>query len=160
PAYIYLDENGKESDQISFLLLRHKVFNIASCLQRRFKKGDKLVLAYSLGIDFVIAYYACVLSGIVVIPIPAGDQVETEHTLQEIQLVAETLGDGVVVLCDDDTKSRVGERSLLEFEFLTLSDLWDKHQKSFGFIAVDRDDIATLWIASDSSGEAKAVPLS
>lgn len=160
PAYIYLDENGKERDQISFLLLRHKVFNIASCLQRRFKKGDKLVLAYSPGIEFVIAYYACVLSGIVVIPIPAGDQVETEYTLQKIQLVAETLDDGFAVLCDDDTKSRIGERSLLEVEFLTLSDLWDKHQKSFEFIAVDRDDIATLWIASDSSGEAKAVPLS
>ncbi|WP_394832290.1 AMP-binding protein [Pendulispora rubella] len=160
PAYIYLDENGEECDQISFLLLRHKVFNIASCLQRRFKKGDKLVLAYSPGIEFVIAYYACILSGLVVIPIPAGDQVETEYTLQKIQLVAETLDGGFAVLCDDDTKRRVGERSLPDIEFLTLGDLWDKHQKSFEFIAVERDDIATLWIASDSAGDAKVVSLS
>ena len=108
PAYIYLDEHGKESDRISFSLLRHKVFNVASCLQRRFRKGDKLVLAYAPGINFAVAYYACVLSGIVVIPVPAGDQVESDYTLQRIQLVAETLEGGLAVLCDDDTKRRFG----------------------------------------------------
>lgn len=159
PAYIYLDEHGKESDRISFSLLRHKVFNVASCLQRRFQKGDRLVLAYSPGIHFAIAYYACVLSGIVVIPIPAGDQVESDDTLQQIQLVAETLRASFAVLCDDDTKRRIGADAPPGIDFLTLGELWDRHQKSFGFVDVDRADIATIWIAADPSGEARAVSL-
>ncbi|WP_394831627.1 FkbM family methyltransferase [Pendulispora rubella] len=160
PAYIYLDENGEVRDQISFLLLRHRVFNVASCLQRRFGKGEKLALAYATGIEFAVAYYACVLSGIVVIPIPAGDQIEIDSTLRGIRLAARTSKDGLTVLCDSHTKESVLQHSLEKTELLTLEDLWDKHQKSFQFVLVDPDDIATHWITPDSSGDAQLIPLS
>jgi chorismate lyase / 3-hydroxybenzoate synthase len=160
PAYIYLDENGRLQDQISFLRLRHRVFAVASCLQKRFRKYSKLALAYAPGIDFAVAYFACVLSGIVIIPIPAGDQIEIASTLHGIRLAAVTSQDGLAVLCDRHTKESVRQHSLEKIELLTLDDLWDKHQKSFRLVLVDPDDVATLCIAPDSSGEAQLILLS
>jgi len=158
PAFICLDGNGGVDDQISFLLLRHRVFNVAASLQKRFKKGDKLALAYAPGIEFAVAFYACVLSGIVVIPIPAGDEIN--RMLHSIELAASSLNEGLAVLCDEDTKELLGAHSSKRVELLTLGDLWDKYQTSFDFVVVDRSDVAVLWIETDSWGDTRIVPLS
>ncbi|KAI8363224.1 hypothetical protein B0O80DRAFT_492369 [Mortierella sp. GBAus27b] len=74
-AFLGLDHQGKESKSITFRKFGMKIANYAQYIEKRggFKAGDKVVLLFPNGIDFVAAIYAAWMLGLIPIPVPVPD---------------------------------------------------------------------------------------
>ena len=67
-AYTFLNEDGSTT-QRRFLDLSIRVKAIAAALQSRTQPGDRVILMYRPGLDFVEAILACFACGVVAVPI-------------------------------------------------------------------------------------------
>jgi acyl-CoA synthetase (AMP-forming)/AMP-acid ligase II len=56
------------TDSISAVDLEKRVRSIAACLKSTIKPGERVLLIYNPGIDFICALYACFYSGIIAVP--------------------------------------------------------------------------------------------
>src|SRR5437764_2154425 len=69
PAYIFLPDRGAERLSLSFAELYTRARAVAVRLADRGRKGDRAVLLFSPGLDFIVAVFACLLAGVVSVPI-------------------------------------------------------------------------------------------
>src|SRR4051794_40068262 len=69
PAYIFLPDRGAEGLSLSFAELYARAGAVASSLAERGQKGDRAVLLFSPGLDFIVAFFACLLAGVIAVPL-------------------------------------------------------------------------------------------
>ena len=68
PAYIFLPDRGAERLSLSFAELYTRARAVAVSLADRGQKGDRAVLLFSPGLDFIVAFFACLLAGVIAVP--------------------------------------------------------------------------------------------
>ena len=68
PAYIFLPDRGTERVSLSFAQLYARARNVARRLAERGEKGDRAVLLFSPGLDFIVAFFACLIAGVIAVP--------------------------------------------------------------------------------------------
>jgi acyl-CoA synthetase (AMP-forming)/AMP-acid ligase II len=68
PAYIFLPDRGAERLSLSFAELYARARVVAASLAERGQKGDRAVLLFSPGLDFIVAFFACLLAGVIAVP--------------------------------------------------------------------------------------------
>jgi len=68
PAYTFL-EDGKESARYSYSELDRKARTIAAALQQISQPGERVVLLFPPGLDFIAAFFGCLYSGAVAVPV-------------------------------------------------------------------------------------------
>ncbi len=83
-AYIYLDENGQEKEKISYRELYMRVSNAADQLEQNGYSSSTAILLYPQGIEFIVAFLACLKVGVIAIPVPALDASIKERILIRI----------------------------------------------------------------------------
>ena len=69
PAYIFLPDRGAERLSLSFAELYARARAVAANLAERGQKGDRAVLLFSPGLDFIVAFFACLLAGVIAVPL-------------------------------------------------------------------------------------------
>lgn len=69
PAYIFLPDRGAERLSLSFAELYARALAVAVSLAKRGQKGDRAVLLFSPGLDFIVAFFACLLAGVIAVPL-------------------------------------------------------------------------------------------
>ncbi|WP_240503673.1 MULTISPECIES: non-ribosomal peptide synthetase/type I polyketide synthase [Pseudoalteromonas] len=67
-AYQYFFEDEQASKTLTYAQLDQNVREIASQLKIHFKKGDRALLLYNSGFEFVEAFFACLYAGVVAVP--------------------------------------------------------------------------------------------
>jgi hypothetical protein len=69
-CFVVRDSKGKGLKTISYLKFNQKVANFASFLteKKKIKPLQKVILMYTLGLDYVVGVHACLYAGIVAIP--------------------------------------------------------------------------------------------
>ena len=67
-AYVFLDDRG-EASQISYAQLGERTRAIAARLQSQLEPGDRALLVFPAGLEFITAFFGCLYAG--VIPVPA-----------------------------------------------------------------------------------------
>ena len=65
PAYSFIDSHGQIEQLYSRMDLNIRVQTIAALLQQNGKFGDRVLLVYSPGIDFIAAFLGCILAGMI-----------------------------------------------------------------------------------------------
>lgn len=68
-AYIFLDEDGAESTRISIGELHIRAVAVAEVLSSCCTPGDRALLVFPSGPDFVAAFLGCLYSGVVAVPV-------------------------------------------------------------------------------------------
>lgn len=66
-AYTFLRDDGR-IDEIRFGELERRASTLARALAERAAPGERALLLYPAGLDFIVTYLACLLAGIVAIP--------------------------------------------------------------------------------------------
>jgi len=69
PAFTFLDNGETESDHLTFQELDRDARAIAALLQARTRVGDRALLLYPPGLDFVRAFMGCLYAGVVAVPV-------------------------------------------------------------------------------------------
>ncbi len=66
--FTFLGDNGQEIEQCSFLKLHEKAKNIAGFLNAHSKPGDRVLLLYSQGPEYIYALMGCLYAGTIAVP--------------------------------------------------------------------------------------------
>lgn len=81
-AYKVLDGRGKDSKAVTWRKLNNRIATIANFLQRKgCKTGDHVILMFPQGLDFVCTVYACMVLGVIAIPL---DKLEQSRISEDI----------------------------------------------------------------------------
>ncbi|MQY17126.1 fatty acyl-AMP ligase [Nocardia macrotermitis] len=103
-AYVFLNENGTESDVLSYRDLHRRALAVAAELGARCVPGDRALLIFPQCPEFLVAYFGCLYAGVVAVPLnpprPTGIPAATRSIVQDCRPAAVlTLGAGVDLLC-------------------------------------------------------------
>src|SRR5262245_48949966 len=66
-VYTFLRDQG-DPETLTFGELTRRVRSIAARLRERFKPGDRAVLLYPQGLEFIGSYLGCLAAGVVAVP--------------------------------------------------------------------------------------------
>jgi acyl-CoA synthetase (AMP-forming)/AMP-acid ligase II len=67
-AYVFLSDKGEEEAVLSFGELDRRASTVAARLAKRGEAGDRALLLFGPGLDFIIAYFGCLLAGVIPVP--------------------------------------------------------------------------------------------
>src|ERR1044071_4019214 len=69
-GYVFLDADGRETESLCFGELDLRARAIARALQEEGAgRGERALLLYPPGLDFVAAFFGCLYAGIVAVPV-------------------------------------------------------------------------------------------
>lgn len=67
-AYIFLENGETEQSRLTYAALHHKAEQIAAQLLEQAAPGDRALLLYPAGLDFITAFFGCLYAGIIAVP--------------------------------------------------------------------------------------------
>lgn len=68
-AFRFLPDGERESESLTFGQVSERARRLAALLQDRARPGDPVLLAFPAGLDFIVAFVACIYARMVAIPV-------------------------------------------------------------------------------------------
>ncbi|SLM32891.1 putative Polyketide synthase modules and related protein [Desulfamplus magnetovallimortis] len=160
-AYSYLKNGLDEAVSFTYGQLDEAVRATAASIPDKIMPGDRVLILYPPGVDFLIGFFGALYAGLVPIPVPPPDPTRLKRTLPRLMSIVRDAQAPLVM-----TTKRISEQmSGSDFDSLHIlatdavdrkvSELWDPtHMDS-----VNPDDLAYLQYTSGSTGTPKGVML-
>jgi acyl-CoA synthetase (AMP-forming)/AMP-acid ligase II/acyl carrier protein len=124
-AYIFLVDGEKQEIKLSYGELDRQARAIAIKLQKTFSPGERALLLYPPGLEFISAFFGCLYAGVVAVPCYPPDPGKLDVSMAKLQ--------GIIADCRPDL-------------VLTTKDFLDLAE----FIFPDYPELKKLnWLASD-----------
>jgi acyl-CoA synthetase (AMP-forming)/AMP-acid ligase II len=86
-AYTYLANGHIEDCKLTYQQLKCRVLEVGAQLQAVGAKGDRVLLLYPQGLDFIIAFLGCLSAGMIAIPVSAPGRGRLKRTLLRLKAV-------------------------------------------------------------------------
>ncbi len=163
-VYTFLADGESEADTMTFQELERKSRAIASLLQRRHRAGERAILLYPPGLDFIAAFFGCLYAGVVAVPAYPPRPAGPERWGARMQSIVSDSEAGIV-LCSDGVAERLSDavRAVPDLKharwlpttnvLLSEADWWEDP-------GIADDAIAFLQYTSGSTAEPKGVMVS
>jgi len=101
-AFTFLADGEREAESLTYGELDRKSRAVASMMQRRVAPGERALLLYLPGLEFVTALFGCFYAGVTAVPTVPQRSVRPVRGLGSFKGIAEDAGVSVV-LCDGNT---------------------------------------------------------
>ncbi|HVR96204.1 MAG TPA: amino acid adenylation domain-containing protein, partial [Thermoanaerobaculia bacterium] len=69
PVYTFLHEKGEEAGRLTCSELDRRARAVAAALRRHCARGDRALLLYPPGLEFVVAFFGCLYAEVVAVPV-------------------------------------------------------------------------------------------
>lgn len=158
--FLHDGEADGRTTELTFAAFRSSALAVASALTERLAPGDRALLLYEGGIDFITAFFGCLYAGVIAVPTYPPDASRIHRTLPRLQSIVQDAG-ATLVLCSSELQRAAeplcahadGLRSLSWLPTDTLGSA----ASSFSGHRIRREDIAYLQYTSGSTGTPKGV---
>lgn len=100
-AYTFLVDGLTPSDSLTYGQLDRNSREIALMLNRVLKPGERSLLMYPPGLDFVSAFFGCLYAGVIAVPAYPPQSSRPEHSLPRMKAILTESGSRAV-LCKED----------------------------------------------------------
>ena len=67
-AYRYLQDDGIEGDSLTYVELDRRARGIGAWLETHGARGERVLLLYPAGLDYIAAFFGCLYAGAVAVP--------------------------------------------------------------------------------------------
>ena len=99
--FLHDGEVDGAATELTFAALRARAWGVAAALQQRLAPGDRALLLYEGGVDFVTAFLGCLYAGIVAVPAYPPDPRRIHRTLPRLRaIVADARAELVLASAD------------------------------------------------------------
>ena len=163
-AYTFLADGETEEIHLTYGELDRRVRAIAAALQDLSAPGERALLLYPPGLDYIAAFFGCLYAGVIAVPVYPPDPLRLNRTLPRLQTIAR----------DARAKIALTTGAILEMKDLLLDQAEDL--RALHWLATDhaaketagswkeplvtRDSIAFLQYTSGSTASPKGVMIS
>ena len=170
-AYRFIHCNRNVPDEelvLTYVELNERVRTLAAMLQSKTELGERVLLLYPNGPDFVVAFFACLYAGVIAVPSYPPTVQTVESGCRRLENISKS---AILNVClcsnsiDQLIQSDIENFPVLESMtwFVTdTSEQWAKcveHEKTTSWVkpAIKREDLAFLQYTSGSTGDPKGV---
>ncbi len=163
-AYTFLQNGETEAAQLSYADVDLGSRIVAAALQEIASIGDRVLLMYSPGLDFITGFLGCLYAGAVAVPAYAPNPARPERYMPRLSAIAAS-ADARIILTTGDQGRRLPPlmRGLKPLELASIVET-DRLEQSLAEIwnpaAADSDTLALLQYTSGSTSEPKGVMVS
>jgi len=160
-AYTFLLDGENEELHLSYTELDRRARAIAARLQSLNMQGERALLLYTPGIEFVAAFYGCLYAGVVAVP---AYPPRRNRNMKRIQAIAEA-AQAKVALTIESVLERVEAMAadaphLQELKWLVTDTISEQLADVWRMPNIDSDTLALLQYTSGSTGTPKGAMLS
>ncbi|MEU7143655.1 fatty acyl-AMP ligase [Nocardia sp. NPDC046473] len=78
-AFVFLDEEGQQSDTLTYHALHQRARAFAHRLTSEVSAGDRALLLHPPGLEYVVAFYGCLYAGVIAVPLFPPERNRAEH---------------------------------------------------------------------------------
>jgi acyl-CoA synthetase (AMP-forming)/AMP-acid ligase II len=87
-AFVYLEDGSVETQRITYAELDERARAVAAWLQETAAAGERALLIYPAGLDFLIGFFGCLYAGLIGIPTPPPEASRLKRTRPRLQSIA------------------------------------------------------------------------
>ena len=161
PAYHFLKNGVAPDASLTYASLDRHARAIAGFLQSRVGFGDRILLLYPPGLDFVRAFLGCLYAGVLAVPAPPLDPLRMKQSLPRLQGIAKDAQIAGVLTTPEIVNSAEGARlSLLAEEpprWFVVDDIGEEWASQWRAADVTPHHVAYLQYTSGSTSTPKGV---
>ena len=163
-AFAFLEDGNSEGERLTFRELDEHARRIGGWLQASHGKGERALLLFPAGLDFLKAFFGCLYAGLIAIPAPAPEASRRKRTLPRLQAIARD-ADVTVVLSTGDTLALVRDVSgdvpdIEKLRFVDIAEIPVGSESLWQMPGIGPSDLAYLQYTSGSTTSPKGVMLS
>jgi acyl-CoA synthetase (AMP-forming)/AMP-acid ligase II len=161
-AYTFLKSRETEVDNLTYKELHLQVLKIAATLQSLNAVGERALLLYQPGLDFITAFFGCLYAGVIAVPAYPPRRNRNLSRLQAIaqDAQAKILLTSTSVLSSLQTTSEKEGLNLSQLNWIATDDLSSDVAQAWQPQELDSNTIAFLQYTSGSTGNPKGVMVS
>ena len=160
-AYVFLQDGEIESERLTYQQLDQKARAIAAQMQTLKLKGERALLLYPSGLDFICAFFGCLYASVIAVPAYPPRRNQNLSRLQAI------IGDAeakvvftTASLLADIEKQLAKEPELTKLQCLATDNIVSEPTQEWQKEDVSRETLAFLQYTSGSTGTPKGVMVS
>ncbi len=159
--YTFLQDGEAETEYLNYNELLTRSSTIAGWLQAHSAPGERALLLYPSGLDFVTAFFGSIFAGVLAVPAYPPDPVRINRTLPRLQAIAKdaqatvVLTTSAVVAMAEKVFSLAPELSRMRW--LATDTLSGEHASSWVRPEIEPESIAFLQYTSGSTSTPKGV---
>ncbi|WP_370640379.1 amino acid adenylation domain-containing protein, partial [Myxococcus sp. XM-1-1-1] len=164
PLYTFLGESDGDEAALTAYELDRQARRIAAVLQSRGAVGQRVLLLYPPGLDYLAGFFGCLYAGAVAVPAYPPDPTRLERTLPRLRAIIDDAQatvvlttSGILGLADFVFEQAPDFRAL---QWLSTDDLPEGPEDTWKEPDVGPDALAFLQYTSGSTGTPKGVMLS
>ncbi|PCI25327.1 MAG: hypothetical protein COB67_10830 [SAR324 cluster bacterium] len=150
-----------EQSCITYSELDRRAVVIATSLLKQAEPGDRILLLFPQGIEFITAFFGCLYAGMIAIPVPLPQK---KHSLSRVQTVA-TNCQAQLILTQSSSQSKLlgllhGQKHLAELPCLSVNEFIEEPIDDWVPHVTDVNSPAYLQYTSGSTSMPKGVIIS
>ena len=162
--YSFLNDGGVEKDQLTLATLDYHARAIAALLQEHGKSGERALLIYPSGLEFIATFFGCLYGAIIAVPVYPPSSARADLNLARFRAIAND-AQVSIILTTTSLSSRVEGLLALAPELqhtrvLITSDIPIDEAEQWQQPAITGDTLAFLQYTSGSTGMPKGVMVS
>jgi acyl-CoA synthetase (AMP-forming)/AMP-acid ligase II len=158
PAYIFLSDRGAEEATLTFRQLHDAALALAARLTRIAQPGDRAILVFPPGLEFLIAFFGCQIARVIAVPMMMPRRQSARDSSSAIMANCEP----VIALTNPAFATRTDMHARFsgeQIQWLTV-DMSATEPTAIDLPDPDPQDIAFLQYTSGSTSEPKGVAVS
>ena len=153
-VYSFLLDGERQSDYLTYQALDRRARAIAATLQSYQTMGERALLLYPPGLEFIAAFFSCLYAGVVAVPVYPPRRNQKNSRLEAIMSDA----GATVILTTTSQLTTIQEAlPLVNQHCMATDDLPDDLASAWQEPKLDRQSLAFLQYTSGSTGTPKGV---
>lgn len=88
PLYTFLVDGERKTKELTFGELHRQAEALAAHLQALDLEGQRVMLLYPSGLDYIVAFFACLYAGVIAVPAYPPDPTRLDRTLPRLEAIS------------------------------------------------------------------------
>jgi len=163
-THTYLSDGETEADHLTHAALDSQARSIGALLQSYRAGGERALLLYPAGLEFIPAFFGCLYAGVIAVPLPAPNLAQPQRTLPRLRAVISDAQPSVVLTTSailSNTEALFTHApELRKMRWVATDKVTGSMAQEWRDPAVTSNTLALLQYTSGSTAEPKGVEIS